>query len=428
MWVPVLVMAEGTVAMARKKWAVVKGLLAKPGKHGVGDNLWVTVTEPGRGAWSLRFGWQGKHPEMGLGGTDRVSYAEAGEAADAALKLLRSGVNPLEARRAKKAAAAVTAARAVTFKQAAEAFITANDAGWKNRKHAAQWTATLTAYAYPVMGDLPVADVTTEHALKILSPLWGSKTETAVRLRGRCDQIWLYAKTRGWCSGEPPFAWRGHLQLTLPRPSKVRTVQHHAALPWKEIPAFMAALAGQQGIGAAALRFAILTAARSGEVRGATWGEIDLAGATWSIPGERMKGGRLHRCPLSDAARAILHDMAPVRDPEAGGAALIFPGAKRGRPLSDMSLTAVLRRMGRGGLTAHGFRSTFRDWCAETTNYPRELAEAALAHTLESKTEAAYQRGDLLEKRRAMTDAWAAFCGSATVPAEPARAEAEVVG
>jgi integrase len=247
--------------------------------------------------------------------------------------------------------------------------------------------------------------------LAAVEPIWLTKPETASRLRGRIERILDFAKTRGWRAGENPAAWKGHLALTLPARSKVRKVEHHAALPWRDIGDFMLALKEQAGIGARALRFAILTAARSGEVRGARWSEIDMTATTWILPAERMKGGREHRIPLSEPALDVLREMALARvsrDPDA----LVFPGRDAGRPLSDMSLTAVLRRMGRGELTAHGFRSAFRDWTAEKTGYPTEIAEMALAHAVGNKVEAAYRRGDLFEKRKRMMDDWAAYCST----------------
>jgi integrase len=245
--------------------------------------------------------------------------------------------------------------------------------------------------------------------MRVVEPLWRDKTETASRLRGRIESVLDYATARGWRGGENPARWRGHLDNLLPARSKVAKVEHHAALPWRGIGAFMATLAQEEGMSALALRFAILTAARTGEVIGAEWCEIDMQMAVWMVPAGRMKAAREHRVPLSDGAMAVLREVATLRtNPRAVG--FVFPGGKAGKPLSSMALLMLLRRMGRGDLTAHGFRSTFRDWCAEATNYPREVAEAALAHTLRDKTEAAYQRGDLVEKRRRLMGEWAAFC------------------
>ena len=260
-----------------------------------------------------------------------------------------------------------------------------------------------------------MSEISTAHVLAAVEPIWSKKTETASRVRGRIETILDFAKTHGWRSGENPAVWKGHLSLALPARSKVAKVKHHAALPWREIGEFMTGLAIQKGMGALALRFAIFTAARSGEVRGAVWQEIDLDAATWIIPAERMKAEREHRVPLSDPALAILSEMAAVRT-SADPSALVFPGQSEGRPLSDMSLTAVLRRMGRSDLTAHGFRSTFKDWASETTSYPAEVSEMALAHTINSKVEAAYRRSDLFEKRRKLMTEWAVYCGRVAEP------------
>ena len=378
--------------------------------------------------WLFRYTHEGRLREMGLGpaaGPDAVPLADQKDrdgkiiegARTKARRLraqLRDGADPLAAREIeaarKKAEAAHAVVAAITFQQVAEAYIAAHEAGWRSGKHASQWAATLAAYAYPVIGALPVADVNTGHLARILEPMWKEKTETASRVRGRIESVLDYATAREWRTGDNPARWRGHLANLLPRASKVARVEHHAALPWREVGSFVEALAGQGGVAALALRFAILTAARSGEVRGCTWGELDIATATWTVPGARMKAGREHRVPLSDAALAVLREAAPLRDQKAASAALVFPGAKAGKPLSDMSLSAVLRRMKRADLTVHGFRSTFRDWCAEATGYPRELAEAALAHVLRDKTEAAYQRGDLFDKRARLMAEWATFC------------------
>ncbi|MDE2580911.1 MAG: integrase arm-type DNA-binding domain-containing protein [Rhodospirillales bacterium] len=378
--------------------------LTKPGTFGDGGGLYLQVRGPDRRSWVFRFKQGGRGRLMGLGPYPDVGLADARAKAEAARKLLREGQDPLAVKRAARQAEA-----RLPFREVAERMIAAHEAGWRNAKHRAQWTSTLTAYAYPVMGDLPVAAIETAHVMKALDPIWREKSETASRLRGRIEAVLDYATARGWRSGDNPARWRGHLANLLPSRAKVQRVEHHAALPWAEIGSFMRALAAQKGTGALALRFAILAAARSGEVRGATWAEIDLDSATWTVPGERMKAGREHRVPLCAEALAVLRDVAPLRDRKAGE--LVFPGAKRGKPLSDMSLTAVLRRMKRGDLTVHGFRSTFRQWCAEATNYPRELAEAALAHTLRDKVEAAYQRGDMMEKRRRLMAEWATFCG-----------------
>lgn len=318
-----------------------------------------------------------------------------------------AGVDPLAARKAATAVRRTQAAKAITFKNCAAKYIAANRAGWRNAKHGAQWDATLATYAYPVIGDLSVAEVETGHVTRILETIWADKPETASRVRGRIEAVLDYAGTHRWREGENPARWRGHLENVLPKRSKVRRVEHHAALPWNEIGAFMADLEKEEGVGALSLRFVILTAARTGEVIGARWAEIDTQAA---IPRERMKAEREHRVPLPGRSLAVLRLAAGLRST---GDPFVFPGAKKGKPLSNMAMLAVLRRMGRGDLTSHGFRSTFRDWAAETTSYQREVVEAALAHAIPDKVEAAYRRGDLFEKRRRLMDEWAEFCGRA---------------
>ena len=372
----------------------------------VSRNLFLIIDGPTSRNWLFRFNLDKIPDNMGLGRYPDVSLAEAREAAAECHKLLRQGINPRKHRDAQKKAAE---AAARTFKDAAEAFIESNKAGWKNAKHAAQWANTLATYADPHFGELPVSAVETAHVLAALQPIWTTKTETAGRVRGRVEAVLDYAKARGWRTGENPARWRGHMSVILPARDKVAPVQHHPALPWQEIGAFMSKLAAQKGTGAKALHFAILTAARSGEVRGALWSEVDLEAKVWTVPGHRMKAGREHRVPLSQPALAVLRELAAQRTSDSPDA-LIFPGMKAGKPLSDMSLTACLRRMKLGHLTAHGFRSSFRDWAGEETNYPREVAEAALAHRSGGKVEQAYARGDLFEKRRKLMDAWAEYC------------------
>ena len=287
--------------------------------------------------------------------------------------------------------------------------------GWRNAKHRAQWESTLDTYVHPVFGDRPIATVDVGDVMHVLEPIWREKPETAARVRGRMEAILDYAAARDWRTGENPARWKGHLANLLPARARVARVEHHAALPWAEVGAFMARLAEQGGTAALALRFTVLTAARTGEVTGATWGEVDLDGKVWTVPGARMKAGREHRVPLSPAALDVLRAVCPPGDPAPG--AFVFPGGVRDKGLSNMAMAAVLRRMRRADLTVHGFRSTFRDWCAEQTAHPREVAEAALAHTLRDKVEAAYRRGDLFERRAALMAEWAAFLAR---PAQPA--------
>lgn len=381
----------------------------KPGYYGDGAGLWLQVSASGSKSWIFRFTLARKQREMGLGAVHTVDLATARAKAKECRLLLLDGKDPLDARKASKLTEALELARMITFDQCAAAYIAAHRSGWKNAKHASQWENTLSTYATPIIGALPVVAVDTALVVKVLSPIWQDKTETATRLRGRIESILDWATVSKYRQGENPARWRGHLQNLLATPSKIAPVKNHPALPWQEVGAFMAELRARDGIAARAVEFAILTATRSGEVRGAAWAEIDLDAGVWTIPAERMKAGREHRVPLSTAALALL-GAAPRLD------ALVFPGRKHGSALSDMSLTAVLRRMERHDITVHGFRSTFRDWCAESVanSFPREVCEHALAHSLPDKVEAAYRRGDLLEKRVMLMQAWADYC--ATIP------------
>lgn len=381
----------------------------KPGHYSDGGGLYLQVSESGSKSWVFRYQRQGRRGEVGLGALGAVTLAEAREKAAAQRALLASGKDPLTERRA----ALASGRGSMTFAECAEAFIKAHAPGWRNAKHGDQWRKTLTTYAFPVIGDLPVSTIDTTHVLKVLEPIWTEKTETAKRLRGRIENVLDWATARRFRAGENPARWRGHLDKLLARPSKVAKVQHHAALPYADVPAFFSALQEQAGVAALALRFCVLTATRSGETLGAKWSEIDEAAAVWTVTGDRTKSGRDHRVPLSDAALAIIAQQRKIAEGE-----YVFAGAKRGKPLSNMAMAVLLRRMQRDDLTVHGFRSSFRDWAGECTNFPREVVEAALAHVLRDKTEAAYARGDLFEKRRRLMAAWAKFC---TKPAMPAR-------
>ncbi len=399
---------------------------AKPGRYTDRDGLILFVRAPGVRFWLLRYSINGTRREMGLGrageGPGDVTLAEARQRTADLRKLIKAGIDPLAHRdaeaAAQKAAAQQAAAQALTFKAVADLYMTAHEAGWRNDKHKDQWRNTLAAYALPHFGELPVGDVGTGHVMAALEPIWTAKPETATRVRGRIESVLDYATSRGWRAGENPARWRGHLANLLPARGKVAKVEHHAALPWKEIGAFMVALGKREAgsLAAMALRFTILTAARSGEVLGARWSEIDLAEAVWTVPAERMKAGREHRVPLTDTALDVLRQAAALRTSKAGDA-FVFPGMKPGKGLSVMALAMVLRRMDRGDLTVHGFRSTFRDWCSEQTSFDRDTAEAALAHTLRDKVEAAYRRGDLFDKRRRLMDAWSTFCRAPAAPA-----------
>ena len=398
-------------AMAGKLTAMKVRALTRPGRYGDGNGLWLQVRDANRRSWLFRYKLNGRARAMGLGAITDVSLAEAREAAEVCRKLLREGIDPVERRRAERTKA--VAPDAPTFREVAEGYIAAHSAGWRNAKHRQQWGNTLATYAFPVIGDLAITAVDIGGVMRVLEPLWHKKTETASRLRGRIESVLDYATARGWRTGENPARWRGHLQKLLPARSKVQRIQHHAALPWRQIGAFMAELRQHDGIAARALEFAILTAARTGEVMGARWQEID--GDVWTVPGERMKAGREHRVPLSAAALEVLRAIEAARG---AAGAWMFPGGKTGRPLSSMAFLMLLRRMRRTDLTAHGFRSTFREWAAEATGYPREVAELALAHVNKDKVEAAYQRGDLFEKRRRLMEEWAAFCANPALPAK----------
>ena len=380
--------------------------LTKPGRYGDGGGLWLQVRSAENRSWLLRYKIDGRPRQMGLGPVELVSLAEAREAAIEARKLVFRGVDPIEHRKAAKEARAVAAA-SLTFEQVAARYITAHEAGWRSDKHAAQWRATLEAYAFPVFGSRSVAAVDVGLVMRAVEPIWRAKPETASRVRGRIESVLDYATARGWRHGDNPARWRGHLENLLPQRSKVARVKHHAALPYAEVGAFLSELRQAEGIGARALEFTILTAARTGETIGATWAEIDLDAKTWTIPGRRMKAGAEHRVPLPERAIEILTALLPFRT---GPGAYVFPGGRKGAGLSQMALTMTLRRLGRESVTVHGFRSTFRDWASEATGYPREVAESALAHTLRDKVEAAYRRGDLFEKRRRMMEDWSAYC------------------
>jgi integrase len=379
----------------------------KPGMHADGGGLYLQVTASGAKSWIFRFMLHGRAREMGLGPLHTISLAEARERARECRKLRLDGIDPVEARKAKRAEERLAAATAMTFEQCAARYIAAHRAGWRNPKHAAQWPSTLKTYAYPVFGSLPVALIDVGLVMKTLEPVWQTKPETASRVRGRIEAVLDWARVRGYRDGENPARWRGHLDKLLPARAKVRKVEHHSALPYPEIGEFVASLRRQEGVAARALEFLILTAARTGEVIGARWSEFDTAEKLWTVPADRMKAGKEHRVPLSGAAMATLEGMQAIR---ADGDDHVFPGGRRGKPLSNMAMLKLLQRMERGDLTAHGFRSSFRDWAAERTSYPREVAEIALAHTVGDKVEAAYRRGDLFAKRRRLMEEWARHC------------------
>lgn len=372
---------------------------AKPGMHADGGGLYLQVTPTGARSWIFRYTRAGKAHDMGLGPVHTVSLAEARLAALGARQALLAGADPLAQRRAAVAATAGVP----TFKEARVAYVDQHRAGWKNPKHADQWANTLEAYADPVIGALPVDQVTTEHLVEILKPIWATKTETATRVRQRIEVVLDAAKVQGKRSGENPARWRGHLDKLLPKPSKVKKARHFSAMPYAALPAFMATLRAGTAIADLALEWTILTAARTGMTRFATWDEIDRKHKTWTVPGERMKAGVGHVVPLPLRCLEILDAL-----PREKGNPYLFPGSRKPH-MSNNTMDKRLEDLGQGAYTVHGFRSTFKDWASETTSFPNEVSEAALAHTIENKTEAAYRRGALLAKRRELMEAWAEY-------------------
>jgi integrase len=392
-----------------------------------GENLYLQIAPGDTKSWLFRYTLRGKSREMGLGpageGPDKVPLAKARQAAAEARMLLREGRDPIEARKAGRAAGekARGEAAARTFRAEAERYSAAHEAGWRSAKHRTDWLATITTHAFPEIGDLPVADVGTEDVLRVLRPIWSRIPETASRVRQRIEAVLDAARAKGWRAGENPARWKGHLAELLAPPRKIQPGKHFPALPWQAVPAFMAALRTRPGVAARALEFLILTAARTGEVRGTRWSEIDFTTKVWTVPRERTKAGRQHRVPLSLGALDVLERMRSLATD-----GLLFPGQRAGGQLGEHALAAVVRRMGAereaAGLSRwcdadgrdvvpHAFRSSFRDWCAETQSVPHAVAEAALAHVNKDRTEAAYARSDLLERRRSLMAAWADFCG-----------------
>jgi integrase len=381
----------------------VKGVDQK-GMYHDGGGLYLQVSAAGTKSWIYRFTLDGRPREMGLGPLNAISLAEARKRAAECRRMRLDGIDPIEARSEHRSWKKLEAARGMTFDACAAAYLDAHNDGWRNAKHREQWRNTLSSYAGPIFGSLPVQAVDLALVMKALEPIWKAKPETASRLRGRIEAVLDWATVRGYRKGENPARWRGHLDKLLPARAKIQKVVNHPALPYSEIADFMVSLRSQEGIAARALGFLILTAARTGEIIGARWDEFDLKDKIWVVSGERMKGGREHRVPLSGPALAILKKMNEIREGD-----FVFPGGRKGMPLSNMAMLALLKRIGRHDLTTHGFRSTFRDWAAERTNFPREVVEMALAHSIESKVEAAYRRGDLFQKRRQLMEAWARF-------------------
>lgn len=415
-----------------KLTAVAVRNAARRGYYNDGGGLYLQVSSSGAKSWVFRYRVAGKLHEMGLGPLHTVGLAEARTRARQCREHRLDGLDPLTIRKAARLQARLDAAKTMTFRQCAEAYIGAHKAGWKNPKHASQWPNTLSTYVYPIFGDVPVHVVDVGLVTQVLEQnasdqdapavsLWARKPETASRIRGRIESILDWAKVRGYRDGENPARWRGHLDQVLPKKSKMAKAaraakgrgDHHPAMPFSEIPEFMVRLRGPHGVAARALEFTILTAKRTDEVIGSRRREFDLVTRVWTVPAGRMKGEREHRVPLSDAAMAVLAPLAGAAEPDW----FIFPGAKAGRALSNMAMLKLLQeRMGRRDCTVHGFRSSFRDWAAECTSFPAEVAEMALAHVVDDKTEAAYLRSDLFQKRRQLSDAWSKFC--TTLPSD----------
>ena len=382
--------------------------------------LAINVCQTGSRSWVLRYTVNGKRRDKGLGGYPDVTLAQAKELARAERAKLAQGIDPVESGLVARRKLLAAQLSLMTFGQAAAKYIDTHEASWRNPKHVQQWRNTLETYAGPVIGEMPVRDVGLPQILEVLEPIWHTKTETANRLRGRMESVLDWANARGYRSEANPARWKGLLEQLLPSPGKITKTDHHRALPYAELPGFMRGLAAHQGVAARALEFAILTGCRSGEVRGAKGDEFDLENRIWTVPADRMKAGKEHRVPLSDLAMAIVTEQKRLAFCE-----YVFPSSHKpktgdslGVPLSDMALTAVLRRM-KVAAVPHGFRSTFRDWCAEQTDYPREVAEMALAHTIGNKVEAAYRRGDLFDKRKQLMQDWADYAASTRqVPAQ----------
>lgn len=383
----------------------------KPGMYADGLGLYLQVRSGNSRSWIFRYRIGGKLRDMGLGPFHTVSLADAREKADVCRAMRLKGIDPLEERLKQQQAKTIEVAEAITFEKCAETYIATHKDGWKSGKHADQWTATLQAYVYPVFKDTPVASIEDALVLKVLQPIWKEKTETASRIRGRIERILDWARVMNYRTGDNPARWKGHLDHLLPKRSRVATIVHHAALPIDGTPGFIQVLRQEETVVARAFEFCILNATRTNETMGMRWSEYDEKTQLWTVPGVRMKAGRDHRIPLAKRSQLILAEMLDIRTGD-----YVFPGGARERPLSSMAFLMLLRRRGRNDITAHGFRSTFRDWAAERTDFPNEVVEMALAHTIGNKVEAAYRRGDLFEKRRQLAEAWAAFCEGGVSP------------
>lgn len=398
-------MNDGRKTGLNKLSAVGVAQTKKVGMYGDGGGLWLQVSKFGTKSWIFRFTLNGRTRDMGLGPLHTISLARAREKARNAREQLLDGIDPIEKKKQEKEVARLESAGATTFEQAAKAYIEVHEPSWKNAKHISQWKNTLATYVYPVFGKTPVGRVDTNLVMKAIQPIWNDKRETASRVRSRIENVLDWAKSSGMMEGENPARWRGHLQNLLPKRSSLKEVKHLPALPYKEISNFMEQLSNVKGVGARALEFTILTCLRSSEVRTATWDEVIWDECILQVPGERMKGGKDHKVPLSSKTIGILKELNKVSQSE-----YIFPGLKEGKPISDGTMLKTLKSMEYAKCTVHGFRSTFKDWAADCTSYQNEVSEMALAHTIDSKVEAAYRRGELLEKRTNLMNDWALYC------------------
>ena len=376
----------------------------KPGSFPDGNGLYLQISNTGSKAWFYRYQINHKGRKHGLGSYPTVTLKSARLRAESCRTLRADGIDPIEHKRQKDTDKILEVAKAKTFKECATQYIKSHKSGWKNSKHESQWTNTLTTYAYPFIGDIPVQKIDVGMVMQVIEPIWHKKTETASRVRQRIEKVLDWAKVRQYRTGDNPARWRGHIENLLPKRSKVQKVQHFKAMPYVDVPDYFKTLRQTRAISAKALAFTILTATRNNEVREGKWHEIDLDTGIWTIPEERMKAEKVHRVPLTQECLLILDEAKKFKVND-----YVFPGLSKNKPLSNQALLKTLKRQ-HPTLTVHGFRSSFRDWCAEMTAYPREVAEAALAHTLTSATEAAYQRGDIFDKRRKLMDAWTTYC------------------
>ncbi|KVF56748.1 integrase [Burkholderia cenocepacia] len=379
----------------------------KPGLYADGGGLYLQITTAGVKSWLFRYMRNGKARGMGLGPVHTIGLADARASALDCRRLLLDGIDPIDSRNAERAAQGIAQGNAVTFQYCAEKYIEAHRTGWKSAKHADQWTNTLTTYAYPIFDSCAVSAIDTTLVMKVLEPIWTTKTETASRIRGRIESVLDWATVHGYRVGENPARLKGHLDKLLPKRSRVQKVEHHPALPYADLPDFMNELRAAEGTAARALEFLILTATRTNETIGATWQEFDLDEGVWIVPAGRMKMRKEHRVPLSARAIALVKAQQKLKRGD-----YVFPGARDKKPLSNMAMLQLLERMKYDDITVHGFRSTFRDWAGETTHYPREVCEAALAHGIKDKAEAAYARGDLFAKRAALMQDWDKYCAN----------------